>query len=149
MGRGGCLDLKGGSPASQLWRIVMNVQSVREAINEGNRRFGSAVAGKDYAGVAALYTENAMVLAPDAPIVTGKPAIEEFWRSAANAIGLTGAVLTTRDLEVTGDTACEVGEANLKLGAKQLMVKYLVVWTRGGDGRWRVHRDIWNTMPVT
>lgn len=127
----------------------MNVQSVREAIDEGNRRFGSAVARKDYAGVAALYTENAMVLPPDGPIVTGKSAIEEFWRTAANAIGLTDAVLKTRDLEVAGDMACEVGEANLKLGDSQLMVKYVVVWTKGGDSHWRIHRDIWNTLPTT
>lgn len=127
----------------------MNVQSVREAINDGNRHFGSAVARKDYAGLASLYTDNAMVLPPDGPIVTGKSAIEEFWRSAANALGLTGAVLKTRHLEVAGDTACEVGEANLKLGEKQLRVKYVVVWMKGGDGNWRLHRDIWNAMPAT
>jgi ketosteroid isomerase-like protein len=126
----------------------MNVQAVRESINEGNRNFGSAVARKDYAAMAALYTENAMVLPPDGPIVTGRPAIEEFWRSAANALGLTDAVLRTRDLEVAGDTAYEVGEANLKLGGGQIMVKYLVVWTRGSDGNWRLHRDIWNTLPA-
>lgn len=126
----------------------MNVEAVRESINEGNRKFGSAVARKDYAAMAALYTENAMVLPPDGPIVTGKPAIEEFWRSAAQALGLTEAVLRTRDLEVAGDTACEVGEASLKLGGGQIMVKYLVVWMKGGDGKWRVHRDIWNTMPA-
>jgi ketosteroid isomerase-like protein len=127
----------------------MNVQAVRESINEGNRNFGGAVARKDYAAMAALYTENAMVLPPDGPIVTGKPAIEEFWRSAAKALGLTDAVLKTRDLEVASDTAYEVGEANLKLGSGQVMVKYLVVWVKGGDGNWRVHRDIWNAMPAT
>ena len=126
----------------------MNVQAVRESINEGNRNFGSAVARKDYAAMAALYTENAMVLPPDGPIVTGRPAIEEFWRSAANALGLTDAVLRTRDLEVAGDTAYEVGEANLQLGGGQIMVKYLVVWTRGDDGNWLLHRDIWNTLPA-
>ena len=127
----------------------MNVQAVRESVDEGNRKFGSAVARKDYAAMAALYTENAMVLPPDGRIVTGKPAIEEFWRSAANALGLTDAALKTRDLEVAVDTAYEVGEANLKVGSGQVMVKYLVVWTRSSDGNWRVHRDIWNAMPAT
>jgi ketosteroid isomerase-like protein len=126
----------------------MNVQSVREAINDGNRNFGSAVARKDYAAMAALYAENAMVLPPDGPIVSGRRGIEEFWRSAAAALGLTDAVLTTRDLEVAGDTAYEVGEANLKVGSGQVMVKYLVVWVKGGDGNWRLHRDIWNAMPA-
>jgi ketosteroid isomerase-like protein len=125
----------------------MSTDAVRHSVNEGNRKFGAAAAGKDYAGMAALYTDNAKVMPPDAPIVTGKKAIEEFWRAAATALRLTGVTLKTVDLEVTGDTAYEVGEADLKLGSGQAKLKYLVVWQRGGDGQWRLHRDIWNNMP--
>jgi len=127
----------------------MDTDAVRHFVHEGNRKFGAAAARKDYAGMAALYTDNAKVLPPDAPIVTGKKAIEEFWRAAATALGLTDVTLKTVDLEVTGDTAYEVGEAELKLGSGQAKVKYLVVWHRGGDGQWRLHRDIWNSMPVS
>jgi len=127
----------------------MNTDAVRQAVDEGNRKFGAAAARKDYAGMAALYTANAKVLPPDAPIVSGKKAIEEFWRSAATALGLTDVKLKTVDLEVTGDTAYEVGEADLKLGSGQAKVKYLVVWLRGDDGQWRLHRDIWNNMPAS
>jgi ketosteroid isomerase-like protein len=126
----------------------MNSDAIRKSIDEGNRNFGAAVARKDYAALAALYTDTAKVLPPDAPIVTGKQAIEQFWRSAATALGLTGATLKTVDLEVAGDTAYEVGEANLRLGDGQATVKYVVVWMRGGDGHWRLHRDIWNGMPA-
>jgi ketosteroid isomerase-like protein len=126
----------------------MNVDAVRKSIDEGNRNFGGAVGRRDYAGLAALYTENAKVLPPDGPVVTGRSAIEDFWRSAAIALGLTGAVLKTIDLEVAGDTAHEVGEATLKVGAGEARAKYLVVWMKGGDGNWRLHRDIWNNMPA-
>ena len=127
----------------------MNIDAVRKSVDEGIRKFGTAVAGKDYAGLAALYTESAKVLPPDGPIVSGRPAIEEFWRSAANALGLTEATLKTVDLEVSADVACEVGEAKLKLAAGQTVaVKYLVVWMKGSDGYWRLHRDIWNNMPA-
>jgi len=126
----------------------MNTDTVRQAVNEGNRKFGAAAADKDYAGIAALYTETAKLLPPDAPIVTGKKAIEEFWRSAANALGLISVTLKTIDLEVTGDAAYEVGEAGLNLNSGQAKAKYLVVWLRGNDGQWRLHRDIWNNMPA-
>jgi uncharacterized protein (TIGR02246 family) len=126
----------------------MDTDAVRRSVDEGNRKFGAAAARKDYAGMAALYTDNAKVLPPDAPIVTGKKAIEEFWRAAATALGLTDVTLKTIDLEVTGDTAYELGEADLQLGSGQAKVKYLVVWHRGGDGQWRLHRDIWNNMPA-
>lgn len=31
--------------------------------------------------------------------------------------------------------------------ATNAVVKYVVVWKRV-DGQWRLHRDIWNTMPA-
>lgn len=127
----------------------MDISSVRKSVEEANRNLGSALARKSYPDVAALYTENAKVLAPDAPIVTGRSAIEGFWREAAGASGIVGATLTTLDLEVAGDTAYEVGEAALALSSGQgPRVKYVVVWKRGDDSVWRIHRDIWNTMPA-
>jgi len=126
----------------------MDTAAVRRFVDEGNGKFGVAAARKDYASMAALYTDNAKVLPPDGPIVTGKKAIEEFWRTTANALGLTDVTLKTVDLEVSGNTAYEVGEADLKLSSGQAKVKYLVVWLRDGDGQWRLHRDIWNNMPA-
>jgi ketosteroid isomerase-like protein len=122
--------------------------AVRKAVEEGNRKFGAAAGGKDYAGLAALYTDNAKLLPPDAPIVSGRKPIEEFWRAAAATLGLISVTLKTLDLEVSGDIACEVGEAALTLGSGPAKVKYLVIWRRGGDGQWRLHRDIWNNMPA-
>ena len=126
----------------------MNIDAVRQIIAEENRRFGTAAAGKDYAGMAGFYTEDAKLLPPDAPIVSGRKAIEEFWRTAANALGLIGVELKTIDLEVTGDTAYEIGEADLKLSSGLAKAKYLVVWL-GRDGQWRLHRDIWNNIPTS
>jgi ketosteroid isomerase-like protein len=133
----------------QIGRIVMNTDAVRKAVDDGNRMFAEAAARKDYAGMSALYTETAKVLPPDAPIITGKKAIEEFWRSAANALGLISVTLKTIDLEVTGDAAYEIGEAGLNLNSGQAKVKYLLVWRRDNDGQWRVQSDIWNNMPAS
>jgi uncharacterized protein (TIGR02246 family) len=127
----------------------MNIDEVRQSIAEANHSFGAAATRKDYAGMAAFYTEEAIVLPPDAPIVSGRKAIEEFWRAAANALGLTDIALKTVDLEVVADIAYEIGEADLKLASGQAKVKYLVVWLRARDGQWRLHRDIWNSMPAS
>ena len=126
----------------------MNNDAVRKAVEEANRKFGAAAGRKDYAALAALYTDNAKLLPPDAPFVTGRKAIEEFWRAAAASLGLISVTLKTQDLELSGDISCETGEADLTLGSGPAKVKYLVVWRRGGDGQWRMHRDIWNAMPA-
>jgi ketosteroid isomerase-like protein len=126
----------------------MDISEARKAVEEGNRKLGAAVERKNYPEMASLYTDDAKVLAPDAPIVTGRKAIEDFWREAASALGLESATLKTLDLEVSEDTAYEVGQADLKLSSGQATVKYIVVWRRGDDGVWRLHRDIWNSMPA-
>jgi ketosteroid isomerase-like protein len=126
----------------------MDISSVREAVADGNRKLGAALQRKSYADLAALYTAEALVLPPDAPIVRGRKDIESFWKETATALGLANATLKTLDLEVVGDTAYEVGEARLETGQGPATVKYVVVWRKGGDGGWRLHRDIWNGMPA-
>ena len=61
----------------------MDIGSVRKSVEEGNRKLGAALERRNYADVAALYTENAKVLAPDVAMVTGKGAIEKFWRGGS------------------------------------------------------------------
>jgi ketosteroid isomerase-like protein len=61
----------------------MDEHLVRKSVDEANRAFAAAAGRKEYAGMAALYTEDAVVLPPDGPIVTGRNAIADFWRAAA------------------------------------------------------------------
>jgi ketosteroid isomerase-like protein len=127
----------------------MSGEAVRKAVQEGNQRFGASVARRDYVSLAALYTEDARLLPPDAPIIVGRKAIRDFWASAIPSLGFVGATLNTLDLEASEDAACEVGEALLDLATGRMTVKYVVVWRKGQDGSWRLHRDIWNSLPIT
>jgi ketosteroid isomerase-like protein len=120
----------------------MNSDERRQAIELEIRNFGAAAARKDYLGVAGFFTEDAKVLPPGAPIVSGRKAIGEFWRAALERSDLA---FKTTELEVAGDTAYEIGETD----TGQAKAKYLVVWLRCPDGRWRLHRDIWNNMPTS
>ncbi len=106
----------------------------------------------DAPGVAGLYTQDAMVLPPDAVRLDGRQAIEQFWQGAIDA-GLTNLVLETVEMDVSGDTTYEVG--NLFLDApgadgelSTISGKYIVIWKYGEDGEWRLHRDIWNVNPA-
>ncbi len=119
---------------------------VRAAIEAQNRAFGEAVRAGDTAAIGALYTEDGAVLPPNAPKVTGRAAVAEFWAGAL-AGGVAGAVLTTEEVSYAGgDTATEVGSAALsaKDGSVVDEGKYVVLWKREGE-TWRLHRDIWNS----
>ena len=66
-----------------------------------------------------------------------------MWGTIAEQIGLKDVRLNTLDLQAAGDTAYEVGEANLTIASGSAVVKFVVVWKKDG-GQWRLHRDIWN-----
>jgi ketosteroid isomerase-like protein len=129
-------------------KSVTDPSEVRQFIDEANRKFSAAIARKDYAGIAAIYTVHAKMVPPDVPIVSGAKTIEDFWRTTVEALGLSDMTLNTVDLEVDGDVAIEIGEAALKVKSGQAKAKYLVIWRKDSDGIWRLHRDIWN-MPST
>jgi uncharacterized protein (TIGR02246 family) len=116
---------------------------VRDAVEAGNRAFITAFLAGDARAVADLYTENAQVIAPGAPVARGRPAIEAAWQKSIDA-GVKELTLQTADVESSGDLACETGV--VRLVARDGGVtegRYVVVWKRT-DGRWRLHRDIWN-----
>ena len=64
----------------------------REEISNVNRKFEEAAAQGNPSGIAALYTDDAVVLAPDAPSVKGTAAIQEFWTTAAREMGIKGGI---------------------------------------------------------
>lgn len=109
-----------------------------------NRAFEEAFRKRDFTRIASLYTPDAIVLPPDSGLVQGRAAIEKFWCSAAEQLGVKEVALHTIGVEMFGDMASEVGEGVLTLGTGSTTVKYVVVWKRTADG-WRLHRDIWNS----
>lgn len=125
------------------------MSDVRKAIEDGGRKLGAALTAKDFDAAARLYTEDAALLPPNAPVIRGRAAIGVFWRDAAAALGLVSASLKTEEVTVSGDMAVEVGSAALTLATGVAHVKFMVAWRRDGDGVWRLHRDIWNALPAT
>ena len=109
-----------------------------------NRRFEDAAEKGDVDAIAALYTNDAIALPPDGPFVRGRDSIKQMWATVAQQLGLKSVRLQTVELEVVGDLAHEVGEAHLTLASGGAVAKYVVVWKKQ-EGRWRLHRDIWNT----
>lgn len=119
--------------------------AVASEIESANRTFEGTFARGDADGMAALYTEDGQLLPTGSDVISGRFAIAEFWQSAFDA-GLARAELTTVELDSAGDVAYEVGRYRLSLPDGQVADegKYVVLWKRE-DGRWKLHRDIWNT----
>ena len=120
------------------------------AVEKGNARFSEAIARSDAKAVAALYTEDAIMLPERGAMVKGRQAIGEFWKTAMDG-GVKSVTLTTLDVGANGDLAHEVGNVLLMINVEgrppaTASAKYVVVWKREADG-WKMHRDIWNDPP--
>jgi uncharacterized protein (TIGR02246 family) len=132
---------------------ALAAESAEEGIKAASAEFEHAFNSGDGAAVGALYTDDAAVLPPDGARVDGSAAIAEFWQGAIDA-GLKDLDLQTVEVLDAGDLAVEVGKVSLtttgSVGkAVPVAGKYVVVWQRGDDGSWRLHRDIWNLDPAS
>ncbi len=120
------------------------VPPVRKAIDARNQLFMAAYADKDAAAMAELYTETALLLPPDAPILEGKAEIQAFWQALMDS-GIDVVQLDTLQVDVLGNTANEVSHFTLYLEDGEVFAsgKYIVVWKRV-RGEWYLHWDIFN-----
>jgi ketosteroid isomerase-like protein len=118
---------------------------LRKAMKETTERFCYKVVGEGkFEEIDHVYTVEARILPPGAPLMRGREAIKQFWQAGIAALGIKGARLTTIELEMAGDTAVEIGEAELHLGENGTAIaKYIVHWKRV-DGQWLWDKDIWN-----
>jgi ketosteroid isomerase-like protein len=122
-------------------------QITQQDIQPTNRIFEQEVAAKrDVSALDRVYTADARILPPGAPMISGRENIKVFWRSAIEAMNVRAVKLETVSFEALGDTGIEIGRATLELvasGAPSATVKYVVIWKRE-DGSWKWSVDIWN-----
>jgi len=122
-----------------------------EDIAERAKSFEVAFNSGNAAEVAAHYSVDGVVLAPDTVRIDGREAIHGLWQAYVDA-GVTDLSLTTVNLDEHGDTAYEIGSFSLSApdgngGMVQANGKYIIVWKKDGDGIWNLHWDIWNSNP--
>src|SRR5258706_9673187 len=103
---------------------------------------------RNYSALDDIYTSDARILPPGAPMISGRAAIKDFWAGLIPSVNATSAVLSSVDVMATGDGVVEIGKALLTVspdgqGTAEMEVKYVVYW-RQEDSRWKWHVDIWN-----
>ncbi|MGD9765494.1 MAG: SgcJ/EcaC family oxidoreductase [Candidatus Binatia bacterium] len=120
---------------------------IRRAVDDANANLMRFTKGQDPQGMASLYTDDATLFPPTGEVVTSKAAIAEHWRQGI-AAGLRDVDLKTVSLTpLNADHACEIGSYTVHLedpsaGSISQSGMYVVIWKRGGDGRWRLHVDV-------
>ncbi len=129
--------------------MAETLDQIKRSMQSTNDLFNSEIFGKrNFAALDDIYTRNARILPPGAPMISGREAIKKFWSDMVQSANATSAVLASVDVMPVGDGAVEIGKATLTVEppgqpAAQMEVKYVVYWQQE-DGRWKWHVDIWN-----
>jgi ketosteroid isomerase-like protein len=112
----------------------------------------SATAGtKDLDKTVSYYSDDAIVMPPNAPSATTKEAIRNVWQDLLASAGLVISWKTTKvEVATSGDLACLSGTYELTMNdASGKSVndhgKYVEVWEKQSDGKWKCGTDIWNS----
>ena len=129
----------------------VDLAEVEKSIEEMNTKLSEAVAKGDAEAAAACYTEDAQAFPPNEKMISGRDDIKEFF-AAGFAKGFSGLELTVSEVSGAGDMAYETGtyETTVNPGGQDVVAftdkgKYIVIWKKGEDGTWRLHRDVWNS----
>ena len=117
------------------------------AIRAQSASWEKAYNGGDAKAVAAQYAEDALLLPPGAPGVSGRAAILEYFTKDIAGTKAAGAVFVLNpktDVGVSGNMGWESGVYKVTVkGAVVETGKFLSV-SRKKDGKWLYVRDIWN-----
>ena len=121
------------------------------AILAAARAFSAAYVRGDAAAMTELYTEDAAIFPDGAAAIVGHEGIRRYWTLPPNR-RITRHVLTPDRVEIIGDVAHDYGRFEIagETDGKPWgpsFGKYVVVWRRTGDGRWRMYLDMWNRGP--
>ncbi|MEW5974581.1 MAG: DUF4440 domain-containing protein [Acidobacteriota bacterium] len=142
----GGISLAGCQPTQPAGPSVLS-EADKAAIESSSQAFLKGFRAADWNAVSALYTEDAVLMPPNAPTVQGKEAIGKFFGSMPPA-----AAFDLQNVEIDGreDLAFVRGtyRMTLSVGGGEPVVdagKYLEIRRKQADGSWLIWRDTFNS----
>ena len=130
-------------------KVEVTKSATAEELSQMNRDFAAALNNKDAVAAANLYTEDATLLPPGEPPVSGRENIRKYWEGAIGAGAFDVSVATT-STGSHGDIGYEVGRFRMSIKAADGSVtvengKYVELLKRMEDGTWKSTHGVWNT----
>ena len=122
-----------------------------EALREAAARYHAAASGKDSETVVSMYSEDALMIPPNAELVEGLSAVEGYRFGFIETPGIS------LDFELIRAEVSESGDMGWTFAIGQItidnpdgppgsdIVRDFHTWTKREDGSWAVVIDMWNS----
>jgi uncharacterized protein (TIGR02246 family) len=128
----------------------VDIEAEEAAIREADRQFSAAAAAKHVEGMVSLFADDAQLLPPDAPAITGKEGVRNFVSEITAIPGFAVSWQTTQaEVSRAGDLGYTLATLELTMNDAEgnpvtRQGKDFHVWKKQPDGSWKVVIDIWN-----
>lgn len=126
-----------------------NLDAAKAAIATSNATFGSGFANGDSVAFVSHYTSDACISPSNMPKMCGTPAIAAYFNGGYK-MGIRDVKITTAEVMGGKDAVVETGTYEI-FADKNMSLdkgKFIVIW-KEENGKWKIHRDIWNSdMPA-
>ena len=128
---------------------------IEQDLRDLDAKWSAAAAAKDVDKTVSYYSEDAVVMPPNAPSAKTRETIRTAWKEMLTT---PGAAIRWKAAKVevakAGDLACVSGtyeETMTEASGKPVKDhgKYVAIFKKQADGTWKVVADIWNSdLPV-
>jgi ketosteroid isomerase-like protein len=128
-----------------------SIQPLERTLRDLDAQWSKAAAAKDLEQTIAYYSEDAIVLPPNATSAATKETVRNVWK---DLLATPGLVITWKPTRVKVGKSGEMAWVN---GTYELTMndasgksandrgKYLEVWEKQPDGNWKCAADMWNS----
>ena len=122
-----------------------------QALRDADDAWSKAAASKDVEKTISYYSADAIVLPPNAPIATTKEEIKKIWQDMLASPGLVISWKATKvEVAKSGDLGFVSGtyEFSMNDASGKPVIdhgKYVEVWEKKADGKWKCGTDTWNS----
>jgi ketosteroid isomerase-like protein len=128
-----------------------DTKAIEQDLRDLDDQWSTAAGAKDLEKTVSFYSADAIVMPPNASAATTKEAIRKVWQDLLASPGLVISWKTGKvEVAKSGDLACLSGAYELTINdASGKPVndhgKYVEVWEKQSDGKWKCGTDIWNS----
>ena len=145
------VSISQSSPSDSLSEKPSGTQPIERTLRDLDDRWAKAAAAKDVEQTIAYYSDDAIVLPPNATRAATKEAVRNVWKEMFASPGL---VITWKPTKVqlakSGDMGWVSGTYELTMNdtnGKPIndRGKYLEVWEKQTDGNWKCRAEMWNS----
>ena len=128
-------------------------ETARLNVQNASDEFWAIRERRDASALASRFTETGIYMVPGLPDAVGRSAIRELLEKRLASGPTVDFKVHRREIDLVGDTAYELAwyseKHHAREGSNLLEGRYAIVWLRGHDGTWRVHRYLYNFSAAT